>query len=154
MPGPPPIPQDVLAARGSWRAKTRGAMPCVAPGAPVCPIWLPTEAREVWARLVPELEALGVLAAIDANALARYCVTWVRWRAAELALEVGGSTFVAKSGAPRPRPEVAIATTLAAALGKLERDLYMTPSSRSRLVVAAPRVESDGEKKIKKFKLS
>jgi phage terminase small subunit len=47
-------------------------------GAPTPPDWISDEARDEWARVVPELEALGVLRLVDQAALVAYTETWSR----------------------------------------------------------------------------
>ena len=108
---------------------------------------------------MPELEAPGVLAPVDAHALARYCVTFVRWREAELALATHGSTYTDADGVPRVRPEAAIAKDLAAHLLRLEAALFMSPASRTKLVGPRPlSIENEAawakRAEIEKFRLS
>ena len=45
-------------------------------GAPVCPHWIQGEARDEWNRIVPELDAQGVLTAVDNAVLIGHCVTY------------------------------------------------------------------------------
>jgi len=163
MPGPKPTPTEALKARGSWRAKagekTSGRGLRVEPGAPPCPAWLVGDARTIWAELVPLLDGAGFLAPIDGHALACYATLFARWRAAERVLSAGGSIYLDGSGDPRSRPEVGIAATLARLLQKFERELYLTPAARSRLVTAAATPAADSEKaaraaKLEKFRLT
>lgn len=74
--GPQPTPTSTLKLRGSWRAKTRQNEPQFAAGVPVCPKWITGEARREWRRILPQLEAAGLLTAADLAALAAYCDAW------------------------------------------------------------------------------
>lgn len=73
-------PTDVLEARGSWRARTRG------PGLkgdgkiPRCPRQLSDGAKRIWRRIVPKIAAEVDLCSVDQFALARYCTNMDRWQ--------------------------------------------------------------------------
>ena len=145
IPGPPPTPTPILELRGSFRAKQRQKQGEAKgpPGRPTCPKWLPKEAKAAWRQLVPMLENMGVLTRIDAHALARYCVTWVRWKAAVKFLEEKGEVYTLKDPAGNIRclqqfPQVGIASRLAHQLGQLEQEFGMSPSARSRINVQVP----------------
>lgn len=142
--GPLPTPTNVLKMRGSWRAKTRPLEP--APPAaekPPCPAWLDADARKVWRALIPQLARLGVLTRLDQHALARYCTLWVRWRKMETLLAEKGELVISytEEGAVagvHVTPYVAIASTLADKLLRLEQHFGMTPSARAALHVEIP----------------
>lgn len=94
-------------------------------GAPDCPDWLDEEAKAAWGRLIPMLQAMGVLSRIDGGALARYCVYWSRWRKAEEFIQKNGDVYPIKDDSGRikcvmPFPQVAISHKLGALLGRLE----------------------------------
>lgn len=86
--GPKPLPANVLALRGSWRAGERQAEQHVEPEIeiPDCPRHLLPEARKFWRRLTPELEKLGLISKIDQAALALACQewAWVVWHETRL----------------------------------------------------------------------
>ena len=109
------------------------------PGHPRCPDWLDEEAKVVWARLVPLLQELYLLTRADANTLARYCQTYVRWKRAEQFIQQYGETYPVKSGNGIVKcffnfPQVATAQKLSALLTKLERELGLTPAARAQMV--------------------
>lgn len=143
--GPRPIPSAIKAARGTYRADRAARNEARPVGRPKPPAWLkenPDALRE-FKRLVRELSAMGLIGSVDANALTRYCVLWVRWRQAEDMVKKGGDTFVIRGEDNKvrtimPSPHVAIARQLADQLGRLEAEFGMTPSSRSRIEVAPP----------------
>src|SRR3954453_3758290 len=81
---------------------------------------------------------MRVLAAVDRNALARYCVLWSRWKTAELFLAKNGSVYTLKDDKGAVRcvqqfPQVSIAHRLAMALSRLEAEFGLTPSARARI---------------------
>lgn len=83
-PGPKRTPTAVLSLHGSWRAKTRSKRePKPTTKAPPAPEWLLPAARAEWNRLMPQLEALGLLTGLDWAALAGYVQSFAHWRAAE-----------------------------------------------------------------------
>src|SRR5215468_3667791 len=91
--GPAPTPTPILELRGSRLANRNRHEPKGPPGKPRCPDWLDDDAKTAWRKLVPELEMMGVLTRIDANALARYCRLWSRWRAAEEFIQKHGEVL-------------------------------------------------------------
>ncbi len=52
-------------------------------GRPTCPDFLSRPAKAEWKRIVPELEAMGLLTKVDRTALAAYCQAYGRWYEAE-----------------------------------------------------------------------
>jgi len=142
--GPQPTPTATLKHRGSWRADTRGDEP-KADGKPRQPAWLPPKAKAVWQQLIPRLEGMGVLAAVDRNALARYCMLFARWRECEEFIAEHGAVRV-KDGNVTEWPQVARAGSLADKLLKLEQHFGMTPSARASLSVASNQPKDDGNK--------
>lgn len=138
--GPARTPTRLLDLRGSWRAKLRKDEPQPDRSRPQCPRWLRTEAKRAWKRLVPQLEAMGVLARCDRNALARYCQTFAKWRECEEWLMQNGSVFPIKDGSGQPVglgefPQVARAMRLGEQLLRLEKQFGLTPSARAGLAI-------------------
>ncbi len=130
--GPAPTPTAVLKLRGSWLAKDRTGEPEPSHDRPRCPAWLDSCAKNLWRRLIPQLEAMGVLGTCDRNAVARYCLTFSKWRRAETFLMKHGDTATVR-GELKPYPQVKMAMALADQLLKLEREFGLTPSARARL---------------------
>ena len=71
--GPAPIPH----ARRRNKCLSTGKRIEVA--APPMPADLDGEAAAEWERIVPEIEAMGILATLDRGALVRYCRGWADW---------------------------------------------------------------------------
>ena len=127
--GPAKTPTAILEARGSWLAKTRKDEP-QAEGVPLCPDWLTDEAKLIWNRLLPMLQGIGVVGAVDENAMARYCQTFALWRTCVM--------FVAEHGMEnngKEYPHTGRASQLADQLLRIERQFGMTPASRANLAI-------------------
>jgi P27 family predicted phage terminase small subunit len=56
-------------------------------GVPSCPRWLDNLAKIEWRRIVPELDAMGMLSLVDRAALSGYCEAYSRWRRAEIEIQ-------------------------------------------------------------------
>jgi len=143
--GPRPTPTALLQLRGSKLVnKERREREVQGPeGLPDKPEWLDDMGQKAWDFLVPLLQQMGVLTRIDANALSRYCQLWSRWREAESFIAKHGLMYPLKDDAGQPKcfqpwPQVSIANKLAQQLTRLEQEFGMTPSARSRLMLATP----------------
>ena len=84
MSGPAPLPTKIHQLHGNPSGKTfRKDEPKPPVKIPKPPIKLGKLARRHWKYIVPLLEELGVLAAIDSSALAAYCQTFEQWEELE-----------------------------------------------------------------------
>jgi len=139
--GPPPKPTALRVLQGNpGKRPINSREPKPRSGTPRCPSWLDAEAKRCWQRLVPELEAMGVLTGIDGDALANYCDTWSRWKRAVLFLQNNGDVYTIKDETGKVKyvqqlPQVAIARNLLSALNRYQQEFGLTPASRSRLVI-------------------
>lgn len=156
--GPKPLPTAIRLARGTYRPDRAAFNEPIASGRPKAPAMLKgnPDALKEFRRLVKELSALGILGSVDANALARYSVLWVRWRQAEEMLKKTGDTLVIRDAEGRvkhvlPSPHVSIARSLSEQLGRLEGEFGMTPSSRSRIEVQPPAPAANADTKSRFF---
>jgi P27 family predicted phage terminase small subunit len=149
--GPQPTPTKVLELRGSWLAKTRRGEPQPDAVIPDKPGWLEDDASVAWDRLTQQLHAIGLIAQIDENALARYCRLWQRWRQMERQIDIDGTVKVFKDDdghiiAEDVSRAVAIAGNLADKLLKLEHEFGMTASARAALGVTIARNDASRKK--------
>ena len=140
MSGPVKTPTEILKIRGSWRAKTRKGEPQPTDGLPAAPRWLGKEEQSVWRAMRRDIESLGVGRLPDANALARYCCLWVRWKVASLFLAAHGESYelLDIKGNVRchmPYPQVATVNKLSILLLRIEQEFGLTPAARARLSV-------------------
>lgn len=86
-----------------------------------------------WNRVAPELEALGLISAIDRTAFAAYCQSYARWISAEEKLAKYGEVVKSPSGYPMQSPYISIANTALKFVRDFATEFGMTPSSRSRV---------------------
>ena len=93
--GRPRKPTAILKAQGTYRPDRHGKGEEPQPdGEPIMPNWLDKTARQLWRRVVPNLIAMGVAKAVDAEALAGMCRWYAIWRAADAKLQAGdGDTY-------------------------------------------------------------
>jgi P27 family predicted phage terminase small subunit len=128
---------------------TREPKPAIA--APSAPAVLRGEARREWRRVVPMLEAMGVLAAIDRAALAAYCQSYGRWLDAERELRRAGLTFETDKGNHVQSPLVGIARRAMADVVRYSAEFGMTPSARSRVQADPNRIPQAQERPTRKY---
>ena len=155
--GPPRTPTAILAARGSWLAKTRpdlGAepelsgldVPAEIAGDPV--------AAAKWAELVPHLVAARVLASCDRDSLSDYCRIWSLREHAAAFLRANGRAYqvfggIGKNGEPvckgvKPYPQVWEEMRYTDLLRGLRARLGIDPASRSNAGQIASGSEPSG----------
>lgn len=148
MAAPTPVPTALKELRGNpGKRALNKAEPKPELGRPACPAFLDRDARAEWRRIVPELEAVGLLTRVDRVALAAYCQSYSRWKQAEEVLSEGGLSLELKKvnrmgheyvyGA-MPRPEVGISQRERMLLKSFLVEFGLTPASRSRIQVAPP----------------
>jgi P27 family predicted phage terminase small subunit len=89
--------------------------------------------REEWRRVVPELDRLGLLTAVDLAAVEIYCDLYAQWRRARVTLRTG---FRDKAG--KRKPEAQVVKDTATLLRQYMVEFGLTPSSRARLEVDEP----------------
>lgn len=139
--GPKPKPTKLKIMSGVRADRVNAAEP-KATGAPVPPGHLSARARAHWDRLVPALQAAGILGAIDSDALALYCETYARWVAAEANIAEFGAVVATTKGGTKLSPYVTLASECSQRLIRLAAEFGMTPSSRSR-VNTVPETKKD-----------
>ena len=141
--GRPPKPTALKLLTGNpGKRRLQRNEPRPPPQRPPCPVWLDLQAKREWARIVPQLDRLGLLTQLDRAALAAYCQTYSRWVKAEKILQVEGYTCETEKGYVMARPEVAIANKALATLKGYCTEFGLTPSARGRMHTGA-KEESD-----------
>lgn len=138
--GPAPTPTSKLKLKGTLRKHRSRKEPKPDPTIQECPDFLDDLAKQVWQEIVLQLAEMNVLTRIDANALARYCGYFSRWRMAEAFIEKHGEVYPIKTDDGSVKhiqqvPQVAISHKLGTLLTRLEQEFGMTPSARSRIQV-------------------
>lgn len=83
---------------------------------PACPDWMPADGVLEWARVVPELDRLGVLTKVDAGVLEGYCALY--------------SEFVGAVRIGEP-----LKAALMAQMRVYACEMGLTPAARAKLIV-------------------
>jgi P27 family predicted phage terminase small subunit len=133
MRGRKPTPTPILAAQGSWRAKTRRNEPQPDAAAPDPPDHLSEGAVAEWRRIVPIVMGMRVLTLADRAALAVYCAAFARWADAEREVAKNGAVVLTGQGYPIQNPHLAVANKAMEQIHKISCEFGLTPSSRSRV---------------------
>jgi P27 family predicted phage terminase small subunit len=98
--------------------------------APEPPDWLSPEALAEWRRIVPALDALGVLKEPDRAMVSTYCETWSTYVMAIRQVRAEGVTVLnPQTGCRRKNPALSAAETAGAQLLASCREFGLTPSS-------------------------
>src|SRR5689334_92750 len=97
------------------------------------PAHLSEDEKNKWKLIVHELHPLGLVTTIDKDALAMYCVIYVRWIKAEKMVREKGEIIKTATGNIIQNPYLSIANRALEQLNKLGAEFGMTPSSRSRV---------------------
>lgn len=107
------------------------------------PEWLGKYGLAHWAEIAPQLEKVGILTVMDAQALGDMCFAYQKWREA-VDKETNSVSYVtAQSGFPVLAPWVTEGEKQRGIWRKLQAEFGMTPSSRSRVTVSkAPKKEN------------
>lgn len=100
---------------------------------PVCPDHLDAFGVEAWERIVPRLDALGVLTELDGEALSLYCETYSLARHAEAEIRTGGVTTTTDLGSLKTNPAVAVVSQARRLMAVILVEFGLTPSSRARV---------------------
>lgn len=107
-----------------------------------CPEWLDQLAKAEWARIVPELELLGIAGPIDAALLASYCQTYANWVRCERIVQDEGMMIDGPQGNKVLHPAARHAAKLLMELRKAAAEFGFSPASRAR-VDAPPKKDAE-----------
>lgn len=137
--GPPPKPTALKLVTGNpghRRLNKKEPKPVV--GSPPCPTWLSAGAKAHWEGMVPRLEAMRVLSAVDQDALATYCETFARWQAVQSFINRNGEVYPIKNGRGdvirlKLFPQARLAQQLLHSVRVYQQEFGLTPSSRSQV---------------------
>ena len=117
---------------------------------PVPPAHLDAYALDEWNRITPELDAIGMLTAIDGTALAGYCVCVSRWRQAEEAIQrmkkrdalTSALMIKTTNGNAIQNPLIGVANRAMLMAIRFAGEFGMSPAARARLSDILP--DNDG----------
>lgn len=138
--GPRKTPTAMLKLAGSDLVQRKGPRgrrrePRPEAKAPSPPSWLDREARAEWRRVVPRLEAMGVLARTDRAALAIYCQLWSRWVGQVRGLAGEPQTVLSAEGVPKANPVFGLCDRTEGRIRQYLAEFGLSPATRARLVV-------------------
>ncbi len=143
--GRKPRPTDLKILSGDRADRVNRSEPKPRRSAPVCPDHLDEWGREAWDRITRQLGELGILSASDSDAIALYCATYSRWRAARREIAQTGITATTDLGSLKSNPAVAVATQAERMMASLLAEFGLTPSSRSRVKADTKAQDALGE---------
>jgi P27 family predicted phage terminase small subunit len=100
-------------------------------------------ARAEWDRLAPQLFAAGVLTELDAQAVAAWAETLVKYHEANRALARHGILVDGASGGLAVNPAQRVAKDCLAAMQRFQAEFGATPSARMRVTAQPAPPEMD-----------
>jgi P27 family predicted phage terminase small subunit len=124
--GPVPIPH------ARRRNKKTNVGKTVVVAAPDRPDGLEGEAQAEWERVVPELEAIGLIATVDRSVLIRYCRSWADWCEVDRNLQATGMLIKGRRDGLVRNPLFLLRSDLENTLSDLGKQLGLTPAARLR----------------------
>lgn len=101
------------------------------------------EALDAWKRIAPILADLGLMSPRFRDVLAMYVETWAEWRSHKKTLAKEGYTTKAGNQTTIPHPCVGMKDRCLSQLVKLARELGLTPSSATGLLLTPEEIETD-----------
>ena len=139
MSGPAPLPKKIHQLHGNpGRRPFNKNQPEPPVKIPKPPIKLGTIARRHWKYVVPLLEEMGVLAAIDSAALAAYCQTFEQWSNLEDVIKKDKKLAADDENKLSLRDNLSVGRSLIQIRNQMRMMLAefgMTPASRGRVTV-------------------
>jgi len=140
-------PLRILEMRGSKHAheKKPGDEVSLRAGTPKPPTWLDKEARAEWHRIVPDLEASGILCEVDRAALALLCDAWSVYVRAQHEVSTRGITVETPAGGVQKNPAVTVMEGAHDRWKRMCEQFGLTPQSRSRIRAPKPAEPQDGK---------
>ena len=139
MAGRKPLPTQLKLVKGTARPhRMNPAEPQPVVATPAPPEHLDEAAAGKFTELAELLARHGVMTELDAGALARYAVIWRRWLEAEAEVKRRGPVVKTAGGNIIQNPFLSVANKCLAQMGQIESEFGLTPSSRTRIRMAAP----------------
>ncbi len=102
---------------------------------PYCPSWLGDEAKREWRRVAKHLHQAGILKYVDRTVMAAYCDAAGRFEQLAGLLADEPFTYKTENDYHYPNPKVKQLESAKAEMLRFMRELGLTPSARSRIVV-------------------
>jgi P27 family predicted phage terminase small subunit len=143
--GPPPTPTQVLAERGSWRAKLNPTERTPKSGAPRPPKGLSTEAAAEWKRVAAALAPTRVLTSADRSALLMYVQAWSHMQEAAAQIAKDGTVIVLPNAFPTQNPYLKVFNESHRQCLRMLQEFGLTPSARARIPAGGAGDDKAGE---------
>jgi P27 family predicted phage terminase small subunit len=140
--GRPPKPAALKALAGNPGQRPIKPEPEPTKGAPRAPHDLKGEALAEWGRIVPELDALGLLAKVDRAYLVAYCESWASFDQARQEVAERGALVTGRDGYLVKNPAAQIMKDAADMMLKFGSRFGLSPVDRARLTVDKPEEDS------------
>lgn len=134
-----PIPKPVRRRRNKRPAGDKRVLVA----RPAKPRTLTGEAKAEWDRIVPEIEAMGLVATVDRAMLIRYCRSWADWCQVDENLQKTGLLVKGRRDALVRNPLFLLRSDLESVLSDLSKQMGLTPASRLRAGVKHEMPEPD-----------
>ena len=143
--GRPPLPAKVRELHGERRPSRTRVEPQPRESHPEAPACLSEEAREVWDRLVVELEAMGLLYRADTDLLAGLASSVAAFAEAERKLAADGRVYVDSNGQQRRSPWVLIRREALDGMMRLGSAFGLSPQARAHVALSPTREKTETE---------
>lgn len=136
--GPKPTPTKLLAARGSWRAKSRPHEPEPPQAKPACPKGKSPAWRACWQWLTTQLDAMSLLSTAEDRDIRRYCDAQTHYDQINVSIEKNGVMVALYNERGQlvqmtKNPMLLERARLSAELLRLGQQFGLTPSARAGL---------------------
>jgi len=119
-------------AKNPQRRRERELEPKFVAGLSEPPDFLDADAQEEWRRVVPDLEAAGVTARVEAMAMATYCIAVSHLQKAQAEIARDGITIQTDAGLKK-HPAMNIIKDASQVIKCFTAEFGMTPASRSKV---------------------
>lgn len=135
--GRPPKPHHLKVIEGNpgKRRLTEPVKP--PPSRPRCPGWLSPYAKTAWRRLVPILDAMGVLTSADTETMAGLCEAVSRFRKATETIAKSDVLVKGQKGEAVKNPAIQIQRDATRDIATFSAMFGLSPSDRVRLLGAS-----------------
>ena len=139
--GRPPKPAALKAINGNPGNRPIPRNPEPTRGAPLPPGNLKGEALAAWGRIVPELDAIGLLTKVDRDYLVAYCESYATFDTARRIMAEDGPLVYGRDGGLVKNPAAQVMKDAADMMLKFGGRFGLSPQDRARL--ALPNSEPD-----------
>jgi P27 family predicted phage terminase small subunit len=133
--GPAPAPTAIKLLRGTRKDRINLNQPQPPARVPPCPGWLSPEAKRLWRKIAPQLQAHRLLTEWDRESFAAYCEAAVQHQKACAIVAQGGILLKGYRGQLIKNPALQVARDTAQTMRGFAREFGLTPSARSSIDV-------------------